>query len=108
MVHMKALFRIILLVILLVMLLGGFTFVRSNIDPVGLWLGVEFEPRAVGQWFMIFFVAGGVFGLVAGLGLYRHFRNRFKIRQLQSRIQKLDDENRKLRQQLPHAIVVDK
>lgn len=94
---MKSFKRIILVLVLLLVVLAGVGFVRLNQDAVSLWLLTDFSPRPVGQWVLLAFIAGGLSGILAGLGLLRHLKTRFKQHSLESRLHKLAEENEQLK-----------
>lgn len=94
---MKTLLRITLLFLFLALALAGFMFIRNNAEPVPLWFFNTFPSRPSGQWYLLFFVAGGFTGLAAGYGLLGHFRNMLRIRKLKSQIASLLAENEQLR-----------
>jgi uncharacterized integral membrane protein len=89
---MKSLVRFLLFLLLIFVLLAGFVFTLNNTVAVPLWLGAELSPRPLGVWILVAFSAGGLAGLLVGLGLLQRFRSRMEVRHLKNRLQQVERE----------------
>lgn len=96
---MKSIARFLLFILLVVVVLSGFVFTARNTIEVPLWLGLGFAPRPLGLWLVLAFCAGGVLGLLLGMGLWRRVRARLELRQLRARLQQCERELAVLKQQ---------
>jgi len=97
---MRRLARFLTLLLLIVVVLAGFLFIIKNDIKTGLWLGKELEPRSLGLWVLAAFMAGGLAGLLLGLGLWGKLRQRLALTQSRQQLQKCRDESRNLQEQL--------
>lgn len=95
---MQGIFRYIILFMLLLLVLFAAVFVSMNDSDVELWLGWTFAPRPAGIWLVLAFVCGGFLGLLLGYGLLRRLRYRYRIRRLEDKLAKLEEENARLQQ----------
>lgn len=88
---MKGIVRFFTILVLLGVVLLAFLFAVRNTTMVSLWLGVSLPEYSVGVLVIAAFILGGLLGLLFGLGLFRRLKYRVKIRQLESRLDKLRD-----------------
>ena len=100
---MKRLARFLLFLLLIVVLLAGFVFTLHNTSPVPLWLGVDLDPRPLGLWMVLAFGAGGLIGLLLGLGLWQRVRHRLETRHMRARVRQLEHELALLKAPAPPA-----
>lgn len=89
---MKRLARFLLFLLLILVLLAGFVFTLNNTAPVPLWLGADLDSKPLSIWMLLAFSAGGLLGLLLGLGLWQRFLNRLEVRQLRARVRQLEQE----------------
>jgi uncharacterized integral membrane protein len=88
---MKSLARFLLFLLLILVLFAGFIFTLNNSAAVPLWLGTALNPRPLGIWVLLAFIAGGLAGLLLGLlGLWQRFRQRIEVHQLKKRLQQAE------------------
>ena len=87
---MKSLFRFLTLLFFVGLILLAFLFAVKNTMPVSLWLGITLPEYSVGIIVIATFILGGILGLLLGLGIFRQLKYRIKIRQLQSRLEKIE------------------
>lgn len=104
---MKRLARFLLFLLLVLVLLAGFVFTLNNTTVVPLWLGTDLDPKPLSVWFLLAFSAGGLLGLLLGLGLWRSVRHRLELRQLRARIRQLEQEAAMSRHTAAHERSVD-
>jgi uncharacterized integral membrane protein len=100
---MKSIARFLLFLVLILVVLSGFIFTINNTVEVPLWLGVGFAPRPLGVWILLAFTAGGLAGLLLGLGLWRRVQSRLQLRQLRLRLQQTEAELARLKQQAANS-----
>ena len=94
---MSGLIRLLIAFLFLFFVLSGYFFVRLNMSPVELWLGVAFPARPVGQWLLLMFLLGGLLGLIIGVGLLKRFQQKVQISYLKNQVKKLTVENSRLK-----------
>src|SRR5690606_17337164 len=94
--------------LLLFVLLAGFVFTLNNSAPVPLWLGTTMNPKPLSVWMLLAFSAGGLFGLLLGLGLWQRFRMQREVRQLRTRLHQVEQERDTARQQAAAPPPADK
>jgi lipopolysaccharide assembly protein A len=99
---MKRLARFLLFLLLVLVLLAGFVFTLNNTTAVPLWLGTDLNPKPLSVWMLLAFAAGGLLGLLLGLGLLQRVRHRLEVRQLRARVRQLELEASVLRQPASH------
>ena len=63
---MRSLLRLLSGLLLIACLAAGFAVAAQNPSQVPLWIGTHLAPRPVGQWLVLAFAAGGLFGLLVG------------------------------------------
>jgi len=100
---MKSFFRFLFFLILILTVLAGFLFTIRNPEPVKLWLGIDLEPRPLSVWLIGAFIMGGLAGAILAAGLWRRFRNRLIIRQLNQTISQQSLEISQLKVRLNNA-----
>jgi uncharacterized integral membrane protein len=100
---MKRLARFLLFLLLILVLLAGFVFTLNNTAPVPLWLGADLDPKPLSVWMLLAFAAGGLLGLLLGLGLWQRFLKRLELRQLRARVRQLEQELMQTKQQANRA-----
>lgn len=87
------------LAVALALALATLVFVLENQSPSSLaFLGFTTAELPVAVFLVIFFVAGGLLGLVLGVAVYS--RLKLRLRSLEGRLKRLDEERRQLQVQL--------
>ena len=86
---MKGFFRFITFLVFVGIILLGFLFAVNNTTEVVLWVGIDLPPFSVGVLVIIVFIAGGLLGLLLGIGIFRQMKHLLQIRKLRSELVKL-------------------
>lgn len=90
---MSKLSRFITALFFLLVVLAGFIFASNNSVVVPLWIGIELAPQSLAVWILLAFAWGGALGLLLGYGLFRRIKAHLKIKNLEARLKKFQDEN---------------
>lgn len=85
---MKGFIRFITFLVFVGIILLAFLFAVNNTTNVSLWLGTNLPPTSVGVLVICAFVAGGLSGLLLGLGVFRNLRYQWRIRRLNAELEK--------------------
>ncbi|PTU73216.1 lipopolysaccharide assembly protein LapA domain-containing protein [Pseudomonas mangrovi] len=91
--------RVLGFAVALALALATLVFVLENQMPSTLaFLGFQSAELPVAVFLVMFFVAGGLLGLLLGLLVYS--RLKLRLRNLEARLRRLDDERKQLHLQL--------
>jgi uncharacterized integral membrane protein len=96
---MKGISRFLMLLLFVIAVFAGLIFSGHNQTRVALWLGTEFSAQPLSLWIIAAFSSGGLLGLILGLGLWRSWASRRKIKQLQRKLLFAENELLKAKQQ---------
>ena len=96
---MKSVSRFLMLLLFGFALFAGLVFSGHNQTRVGLWLVREFSPQPLSLWVITAFIAGGLTGLLLGLGLWRTRASRKQLKQLQRKLFLTENELKIQKQQ---------
>ena len=96
---MKGISRFLMLLLFIIAVFSGLVFSSHNETRVALWLGIDFGAQPLSFWIIAAFSSGGLLGLLLGLGLWRSWALRRKIKQLQRKLVLAENELIKQKQQ---------
>jgi|TARA_B110000263_G_scaffold81419_1_gene71230 uncharacterized integral membrane protein len=95
---MKKLGQLLSGLFLILVFIAAITFSNINSTPVNISFGRwEFQAVPVSVWIIAAFVTGGCLGLLLGLGIWRNFRSKSKIKRLIKQLAESQQEVSQLR-----------